>query len=149
MITNKTFDEIKVGETARMQRTLTKQEIELFGLLSGDMNPTHFSDEYARMLLERHKLVGHSMWGGALISSILGNDLPGPGTVYQSQNLDFHDAVELGDVLEITVTAKSKNPDWFDFSESPSRTCCGRHRRGSIRGPHRCRLRRQVYEGFG
>ncbi len=109
MITNKTFDEIKIGETARMQRTLTKQEIDLFGLLSGDMNPTHFSDEYARMLLERHKLVGHSMWGGALISSLLGNDLPGPGTVYQSQNLDFHDAVELGDVLEITVTAKSKN----------------------------------------
>jgi phosphate acetyltransferase len=73
------------------------------------MNPTHFSDEYAKMLLERHKLVGHSMWGGALISSLLGNELPGPGTVYQSQSFEFHDAVELGDVLTITVTAKSKD----------------------------------------
>jgi phosphate acetyltransferase len=79
--------------------------------MSGDMNPTHFSDEYAQMLLERHKVVGHSMWGGALISSLLGNDLPGPGTVYQSQNFEFHHAVELGDELSITVTAKSKNAD--------------------------------------
>jgi len=109
MITNKTFDEINIGDSARMQRTLTKQDIDLFGLLSGDMNPTHFSDEYAQMLLERHKLVGHSMWGGALISSLLGNDLPGPGTVYQSQNFEFHNPVELGDILAITVRAASKN----------------------------------------
>ena len=109
MITNKTFDEIQIGDSASLQRVLTKQDIDVFGLLSGDMNPTHFSDEYALMLLERHKLVGHSMWGGALISSLLGNDLPGPGTVYQSQHFEFHNAVELGDTLTITVTAKSKN----------------------------------------
>jgi phosphate acetyltransferase len=109
MITNKTFDEIQIGDTTSMQRTLTKQDIDIFGLLCGDMNPTHFSDEYALMLLERRKVVGHSMWGGALISSLLGNELPGPGTVYQSQNLKFHTAVELGDTLTITVTAKSKN----------------------------------------
>jgi phosphate acetyltransferase len=109
MITNKTFDEINIGDSASLQRVLTKQDIDFFGLLSGDMNPTHFSDAYAQMLLERHKLVGHSMWGGTLISSLLGNDLPGPGTVYQSQNFEFHNAVELGDTLTITVTAKSKN----------------------------------------
>ncbi|MGA9236044.1 MAG: bifunctional enoyl-CoA hydratase/phosphate acetyltransferase [Desulfobacterales bacterium] len=109
MITNKTFDEIHIGDSARMERMLTKQDIDLFGLLSGDMNPTHFSDEYALMLLERHKLVGHSMWGGALISSLLGNDLPGPGTIYQSQHFEFHHAVELDDTLTITVTATSKN----------------------------------------
>jgi phosphate acetyltransferase len=109
MITNKTFDEIQIGDTASMRRTLTKQDVDMFGLLSGDMNPTHFSDEYAQMLLGRHKLVGHSMWGGALISSLLGNDLPGPGTVYQSQNFEFHNAVELGDTLTVTVSAKSKN----------------------------------------
>ena len=109
MITNKTFDEIHIGDTACTQRVLTKQDIDMFGLLSGDMNPTHFSDEYARMLLDRHKLVGHSMWGGALISSLLGNDLPGPGTVYQSQQFEFHNALELGDTIIITVNAKSKN----------------------------------------
>ncbi len=110
MITNKTFDEIQVGDTASMERMLTKQDIDMFGVLSGDLNPTHFSDEYAQMLLERHKLVGHSMWGGALISSLLGNDLPGPGTVYLSQHLEFHNPVELDDTLTITVTVRSKNP---------------------------------------
>ncbi len=109
MITNKTFDEIQIGESARMERMLTKQDIDLFGLLSGDMNPTHFSDEYAQMLLERHKLIGHSMWGGALISSLLGNDLPGPGTVYRAQNFEFHNPVELGDTLTIAVTVTSKD----------------------------------------
>jgi len=109
MITNKTFEEIQIGDSASMDRTLTKQDVELFGLLSGDMNPTHFSDEYAKMLLERHKLVGHSMWGGALISSLLGNDLPGSGTVYLSQSFEFHDAVELDDTLTVMVTAKSKD----------------------------------------
>jgi len=110
MITNKTFDEIQIGDNASMERMLTKQDINMFGVLSGDMNPTHFSDEYALMLLERHKLVGHSMWGGALISSLLGNDLPGPGTVYLSQRLEFHNPVELDDTLTITVTVRSKNP---------------------------------------
>ncbi len=109
MITNKTFDEIKIGDSAKMQRALTKQDIDVFGLLSGDMNPTHFSDEYAQMLLERHKLIGHSMWGGALISSLLGNDLPGPGTVYRAQNFEFHNPVELGDTLTIAVTVTSKD----------------------------------------
>jgi len=109
MITNRTFDEIEIGATATMQRTLTKQDIDVFGFLCGDMNPTHFSDEYAQMLLERRKVVGHSMWGGSLISSLLGNDLPGPGTVYLSQNFEFHNAVELGDTLTISITVKSKN----------------------------------------
>ena len=108
MITNKTFDEIAIGESASMERTLTKRDIDLFGVLSGDMNPTHFSDEYAQMLLERHKLVGHSMWGASLLSSLLGNELPGPGTVYQSQQLEFHGAVEMGDTLTIAVTVKDK-----------------------------------------
>ena len=109
MIANKTFDEILIGDTARMERTLTKQDIDVFGLLSGDMNPTHFSDEYAQMLLESQKRVGHSMWGGTLISSLLGNDLPGPGTVYRSQTFEFHSAVELGDTLTITVSVASKD----------------------------------------
>src|SRR5512145_2885593 len=111
MITNKTFDEIQIGDSARMQRTLTKQDIEVFAVLSGDMNPTHFSDEYAQMLLERHKLVGHSMWGGTLISSLLGNELPGPGAVYQSQSFEFHNPVELGDVLTVVVSVKAKNAE--------------------------------------
>lgn len=111
MITNKLFDEIQIGDTATMQRTLTKRDVDMFAVISGDMNPTHLSDEYAQMLLERQKVAGHSMWGGSLISSLLGNELPGPGTVYRTQEFQFHGAVELGDTLTVSVTAKEKLPD--------------------------------------
>jgi phosphate acetyltransferase len=111
MITNKTFDEINIGDSASMTRTLTKRDVDVFAMMSGDMNPTHFSDEFAQMLLESQKVSGHSMWGGALISSLLGNDLPGPGTVYRSQQLSFHRAVELGDTLTVSIQAKEKLPD--------------------------------------
>ncbi|MGB3211014.1 MAG: bifunctional enoyl-CoA hydratase/phosphate acetyltransferase [Desulforhopalus sp.] len=111
MITNKTFDEIVLGESASTQNILTKKDIDLFGMMSGDMNPTHFSDEYAAMLLERHKVVGHSMWGGALISGLLGSRLPGPGTVYKTQTFEFHNATELGDTLTTTVTVTDKRAE--------------------------------------
>lgn len=55
MLENKTFEEIKIGDTASMERTLTRRDIDMFAVLTGDMNPTHFSDDYARMLLERHQ----------------------------------------------------------------------------------------------
>jgi phosphate acetyltransferase len=108
MISNKTYDEIHIGDSARLTRTMTKRDVDFFAVLSGDMNPTHFSDEYAQMLLERQKLTGHSMWGATLISSLLGNELPGPGTVYQSQQLEFHNAMELGDTIDVLITAKEK-----------------------------------------
>jgi phosphate acetyltransferase len=111
MITNRTFDEINIGDRAAMTRTLTKKDVDVFAMMSGDMNPTHFSDEFAQMLLESQKVSGHSMWGGALISSLLGNELPGPGTVYKSQLLTFHRAVELGDTLTVSIRAKEKHPD--------------------------------------
>lgn len=111
MITNKTFEEMNIGDTASMERTLTKRDVDMFAVMSGDMNPTHLSDEYAQLLLNRKKVSGHSMWGGALISSLLGNDLPGPGTVYKSQQLNFHGILELDDTLKVTVTVKEKYPD--------------------------------------
>jgi phosphate acetyltransferase len=110
MITNKLFEEINVGDTASMERTLTKRDVDMFAVISGDMNPTHLSDEYAQMLLERQKVSGHSMWGGALISSLLGNELPGPGTVYKLQHLEFHGALDLEDTLKVSISVKEKRP---------------------------------------
>lgn len=102
---------MSVGDNVSLTETLTQKDINLFGMLTGDMNPTHFSDEYARILLERQKLCGHSMWSGTLISGLLGNQLPGPGTVYKSQSLKFHGSVELEDTVTVTVTVKEKNPE--------------------------------------
>ncbi len=106
-IENKTFDEIALGQSAHLQRTLTTDDILLFGIMSGDANPTHFYpvDEASR----QYRVVGHGMWGASLISALLGNDLPGAGTVYKSQNLEFATTVALGDSLTVTITAIDKN----------------------------------------
>ncbi len=109
LLTNKTFDEIVIGDTASLQRTLTKRDVDMFAAMSGDMNPTHLNDDYAKLLLDKQKISGHAMWGGNLISCLLGNDLPGPGTIYKSQQLNFHNALELDDTITVTIFAKEKN----------------------------------------
>jgi phosphotransacetylase/acyl dehydratase len=107
---NRTFDEIRIGESASLVRTLTEQDLRLFAAVSGDVNPSHVDEDYARRFLSG-RLVGHSLWGGALISGVLGTKLPGPGTVYVSQELRFLGPVRVGDTVTATVRAREKRPD--------------------------------------
>ncbi len=107
-IENRTFDEIRIGECASLRRTLTKPDIELFAVMSGDVNPTHLDEDFARSDIF-HKVVAHGMWGGALISAVLGTQLPGSGTVYLRQDLQFRRPVGLGETLTVTVTATAKD----------------------------------------
>ncbi|WFU75564.1 bifunctional enoyl-CoA hydratase/phosphate acetyltransferase [Bradyrhizobium sp. CB2312] len=109
-IENRTFDEIAVGESASLTRTLTKDDIILFAVMSGDVNPTHLDERYAETSIS-HRIVAHGMWGGALISAILGTRLPGPGTVYLRQDLRFREPVGLGDTVTVTVTASEKRQE--------------------------------------
>ncbi len=106
-IQNRTFDEIQVGDVALLQRTLKPEDIHLFAVMSGDVNPTHVDAEYARSSQFR-EVVGHSMWGSTLISSVLGTEFPGPGTVYVSQSLNFWRPITIGDTLSISVTCREK-----------------------------------------
>ncbi|MBS0544685.1 MAG: bifunctional enoyl-CoA hydratase/phosphate acetyltransferase [Proteobacteria bacterium] len=106
-IQNRTFDEIQRGDFAQLMRTLRPEDIHLFAVMSGDVNPTHVDPEFARSSQFR-EVVGHSMWGSTLISSVLGTEFPGPGTVYVSQNLNFWRPITIGDTLTITVTCKEK-----------------------------------------
>lgn len=107
-IENRTFDEIQVGDHAQLIRTLRPEDIHLFAIMSGDVNPTHVDAEFARSGQFR-EIVGHSMWGTTLISSILGTEFPGPGTVYVSQSLNFWRPITIGDTLTITVTCNEKH----------------------------------------
>ena len=91
LIENRTFDEIEIGDTATLERTLSEQDIMLFAVMSGDINPAHVDPEYA-MSSRFREVIGHGMWSGALISTVLGTDFPGPGTIYLSQNLRFPSA---------------------------------------------------------
>jgi phosphate acetyltransferase len=106
IIENKTIDEIEIGDTAQLQRSLTTDDILLFGVMSGDANPTHFQEDPGDS--RQHRVVGHGMWGASLISALLGNDLPGAGTVYKSQSLDFKTTVLLGDTLTVKITVVEK-----------------------------------------
>ena len=110
MIENVTFEEIRIGQQASLSRRLTMSDIELFATVSGDINPAHLDEEYAADSLF-HKVIGHGMWSGSLISAVLGTLLPGPGTIYLGQDLRFKRPVGLGDVITVTVTAKEKRDD--------------------------------------
>src|SRR5579883_2163803 len=107
IIENKTFDEIAVGETASLSRRLTLEDIELFAVMSGDINPAHLDEQYARTSMFQ-RLIGHGMWGGALISTVLGTELPGPGTIYLVQDLKFRRPVGIGDTITVTVAVREK-----------------------------------------
>ncbi len=109
-IENRTFDEMKPGDSASLVRTLTHKDIELFAIMSGDVNPSHVDEEFAKSDMF-HRVVAHGMWGGSLISAVLGTELPGPGTVYIEQSLRFHRPVGLGDTITVTVTVKSKTAE--------------------------------------
>ncbi len=109
-IENKTFDQIHIGDTAELTHTLRKQDIELFAIMSGDVNPAHVDDEFAKTDLF-HKVIAHGMWGGALISAVLGTELPGPGTIYLNQSLSFRRPVGLGDTVTVRVRVREKIAD--------------------------------------
>lgn len=107
MIENRPFDEIAVGDRATLSRTLSKADIELFAVMSGDINPSHLDEQFAAKTLFHH-VIAHGMWSGALISAILGTELPGPGIIYRSQDLRFLRPVAIGDIVTVTVTAREK-----------------------------------------
>jgi Phosphotransacetylase len=110
MMENRTWDEIKVGDSATLVRTCRMEDVELFGVATGDVNPTHFKAEDAERLAQHRKVLAHSMWGGSLVSALLGNELPGPGTVYKSQAFEFLTVVEVGDTLTLKVVVTEKTP---------------------------------------
>ena len=106
-IENRTFEEINTGDSATLVRTLTEQDITLFAVMSGDINPAHVDPEYA-MTSRFREVIGHGMWSGALISTVLGTQFPGPGTIYLGQDLRFQRPVKVGDTITVKVTVKQK-----------------------------------------
>nr|WP_299245418.1 bifunctional enoyl-CoA hydratase/phosphate acetyltransferase [uncultured Halomonas sp.] len=109
-IENITFDEIEIGQSAQLVRTLRREDIELFAIMSGDVNPAHLDEEFAQSG-RFQRVIGQGMWGGALISAVLGTELPGPGTLYLNQSLSFRRPVGIGDTLTVRVTVREKHPE--------------------------------------
>ncbi|MEZ5813114.1 MAG: MaoC/PaaZ C-terminal domain-containing protein [Alphaproteobacteria bacterium] len=108
-IENRTYDEIKVSDRAELSRVLTKHDILQFAVMSGDVNPAHLDEEYAKNTIFQ-EIIAHGMWGGSLISTVMATQLPGPGTIYLEQSLKFTKPVYVGDTVNIIVTVKEKRP---------------------------------------
>ena len=103
----RTFEQISLGESATLARTLTMADIELFAVMSGDVNPWHL-DEAAARQCGFDRIAGHSQWGAALLSTLIGTRLPGPGSRYVEQNLRFHKPVHPGDTVRASVAVREK-----------------------------------------
>jgi len=93
----------KEGDTAKLIKTVTQSDIEQFAELVGDRNPMHVNPDFAKKT-RFGRPIAHGMWGLSLVSAVLGTKLPGPGTIYLSQTVQFKAPVFAGD----TLTAKVK-----------------------------------------
>ena len=115
LLGNRTFAEIAIGETASLTREVTRRDIELLAIVSGDVNPIHLDEEFARNSVF-HKVIAHGVYGAALISAVLGAKLPGPGTVYLGQDIRYLHPVGIGDTLTVVVSVTAKNESKGDVT---------------------------------
>lgn len=100
------FDELSVGQTAEATHVVGVADIEAFAAVSGDVNPVHMDEDYARTTTFGGR-IAHGMLAAAYISAVLGNDLPGPGAIYLTQSLRFRRPVKIGDPVTARVTVKT------------------------------------------
>ena len=108
MMIGKSIDELIIGESTNHKKIITEKDIEMFGEITGDFNPAHFDEEYAKNTMFK-KRISHGMLIGSLFSKLLGMELPGPGSIYISQTLRFRRPVYFGDVIKAEVTVKEIN----------------------------------------
>ena len=99
-----------VGERASLTKTVTESDVTTFADLIGDHNPIHTDEEYARQSRFGRR-VAHGVFAGGLISAVLGNKLPGPGSIYLSQQLEFLAPVFIGDTITAVVEVVSWRPE--------------------------------------
>jgi 3-hydroxybutyryl-CoA dehydratase len=100
----------KVGDTASIARQITDKDIYAFAELTGDHNPVHLDEEFAQTSRFGRR-IAHGMLGASLISAVLGTELPGTGSIYLSQTLQFLGPVYIGDVVTARVTVTKVRQD--------------------------------------
>lgn len=106
-ISNYSFDEITLGQSAEYTRHVSAEDIQLFAAVSGDVNPVHLDAAYAATT-PFGGCIAHGMLSGAIVSAAIAMQLPGPGTIYLGQSLRFTAPVRPGDTLTVTLTVTGK-----------------------------------------
>ena len=104
------YEDIKIGQHAEYVRTVTSEDIEMFGQVSGDYNPLHFNEDWAKTTMFKGR-IAHGILTATYVSTVIGMKLPGPGTIYISQNMKFRRPVRIGDTITARVEVISKNDE--------------------------------------
>ena len=106
---------MKIGETASISKKIIASEVILFSNITGDSNPIHTDEQYAKNSIFKEP-IAQGMFVGSLISSVLGTKLPGPGCIYLKQEISFLHPVKIGDLIEASVeiiSLKKRNDSTF------------------------------------
>lgn len=106
-LSNYTYDEISIGQTASYSKVIEEKDIQLFAAVSGDVNPVHLDAEFAANSPFKER-IAHGMLTGAIISAALALELPGPGTIYLGQTLRFRLPVKIGDTVTVQLEVTEK-----------------------------------------
>ncbi len=99
------YEDLQLGQSASMEKTVTERDVQIFGESTGDLNPIHFDDDYARSTIFRGR-VAHGALSIGFISAVIGMKLPGAGTIFISACTDFKAPVRIGDTVITTCTIK-------------------------------------------
>ena len=104
------FEDLAIGQTASLAKTITEADILLYAAVSTDTNPIHIDAEAAKQSIFGER-IAHGMLSAGLISAVLGTRLPGPGSLYMRQSLRFAAPVKIGDTVKATATVTGLNPE--------------------------------------
>ncbi len=104
------FEEINIGDSAQLSRTISESDVYLYAGVTGDNNPAHLDEQYAQKTMFK-KRIAHGMLITGLISSVFGNQLPGNGTIYLSQSVRFLAPVYFGDTITARVEVIEKKDE--------------------------------------
>lgn len=104
------FEDLSVGMTETLSKTISSADVVGFAQLTGDRNPIHLSEHFAAQTAFGGR-IAHGLYTAGLISAVLGTRLPGPGAIYISQTLYFRAPVRIGDTVDVSVTVAELVPE--------------------------------------
>ncbi len=115
----RSYTELNIGDSASFTKTISESDVYLFAGISGDLNPAHLNEPYAQGTFFKGR-IAHGILCSGLISAAIGMQLPGPGTIYLRQELNFTAPVHIGD----TITAKVEIAEKLEKNRVRLRTTC-------------------------
>ncbi|NDB13492.1 MAG: enoyl-CoA hydratase, partial [Betaproteobacteria bacterium] len=110
-LVNRTYDELAAGDSAELKRLITTDDLFAFAVCSGNHNPLHLSEAIASQAHSPQQSVAPGLFIASLVSAVLGTQLPGAGTLYRRQLLEFHERAHAGEELIGKVVVLEKLAD--------------------------------------